>query len=119
MKVEADDSDLGTNGQVDYSVDSDLFSINSVTGELSAQRPLDFESDRSHNLLVQVSSPTLSFPLSLSASLSASFSLSLFLPLSLSLPPSLLPSLPPSLPLSLHYLRHVIEVQRPAVQLLV
>ena len=55
MQVSADDPDSGTNGQVEYRVDNSLFSINSDTGEVSTQLPLDYETQRSHDLLVQVS----------------------------------------------------------------
>ena len=55
-QVLARDPDSGTNGQVEYAVaDSNTpFTINSNTGELSTQSTLDYETQRQHDITVQV-----------------------------------------------------------------
>ena len=57
-QVVAEDPDSGTNGQVEYDIASpnSPFAINHDTGEVSTRVPLDYETQRRHDIIVQVCS---------------------------------------------------------------
>ncbi|CAJ0936120.1 unnamed protein product, partial [Mesorhabditis belari] len=50
--VRAEDTDRGDNAEITYSIDSDLFEINNVTGEITVAGLLDREEQSSHSLTV-------------------------------------------------------------------
>ena len=55
LNVSATDSDMGANGEIDYSLsvpDSSPFSIDSVTGQISVDQPLDREAEDGYDFLV-------------------------------------------------------------------
>lgn len=57
-RVEASDSDAGDNGRVTYRLENNearLFAIDAQTGQVSLLQPLDYESTKSHTLLVRAS----------------------------------------------------------------
>lgn len=55
-QVVADDPDSGTNGQVEYAIAShnSAFTVNPDTGEVSTILPLDYETQRTHDIIVEV-----------------------------------------------------------------
>ena len=52
----ADDPDSGTNGQVEYAIASanSAFTVNRDSGEVSTILPLDYETQRRHDIIVEV-----------------------------------------------------------------
>lgn len=55
VTVVADDPDSGTNGQVEYAIAShnSAFTVNPDTGEVSTILPLDYETQRTHDIIVE------------------------------------------------------------------
>ena len=57
LKVVAEDPDFGTSGEVEFTVDNGPFFINKNTGELTTSVRLDYETQRRHDVTVQVCMP--------------------------------------------------------------